>query len=170
MEVLKMQTHSVNAIAEQLERDRGTIVKSLRNVPPDATVNGRPQWKIATASRAVEGHLRSGGSGHQYRGGGRGTTDVDPVLTGLYEQYDCAEAAMRTLPTVEERRTAAVALAPLIAETDRALRAHGHNVGIDPELTGYRADRIYMLVLRGLESPTEWSQADVWEKIGAAAL
>jgi hypothetical protein len=53
-----MQTFSANGIAERLERDRGTVVKALRSVPADRMVKGKLQWKISTASRAVEAHLQ----------------------------------------------------------------------------------------------------------------
>ena len=44
-----MQTFSANGIAEWLERDRGMVVKALRNIPADWMVKGKPQWKIRTS-------------------------------------------------------------------------------------------------------------------------
>jgi hypothetical protein len=153
---MNMQTHSTNRLGEMLERDRGTVVKALRNTPPDRVVKGKPQWKIATASRAVEAHLRASDGGGN--GGG-----ADPTLTQLYARFDQADATMRALPELEQRRAAARRMAVPIAEIDRAVRAHGRSVGADVELTDMRADRMYMLALRGLEGPCEWTQAETWE-------
>lgn len=49
-----MKTFSVNALTELLERDRATIVRALRKVPPDATERKQPRWKMTTAIAAVD--------------------------------------------------------------------------------------------------------------------
>ena len=49
-----MQTFPLNALAEQFEVDRSTIVRAMRNVPADLVKPGnRPTWKVATAARAL---------------------------------------------------------------------------------------------------------------------
>jgi hypothetical protein len=70
---------------------------------------------------------------------------------------------MRKLPTLEQRRQAARNLTPLIAEIDRAVRAHGRAVGNDPELTNMRADQMFLLAVRGLEGPCEWTLDEAFE-------
>ncbi len=70
---------------------------------------------------------------------------------------------IRALPTLQERRAAARAMAPLVAAQDRAIRAHGRSVGADPEFTTLRADKMFVLTLRGFEGPCEWTQAEAFE-------
>jgi hypothetical protein len=103
-----MQTFPLNALAEQFEVDRSTMVRAMRGVPPDLVKRGnRPTWKTATAARALEAHRAK-------TNGGNGP---DPTLTALYVQFDDAEKAMRALPTLDERR-AARDMVPLIAHVD----------------------------------------------------
>jgi hypothetical protein len=155
-----MQTYTINNLAEQLERDRGTVVKALRNVQPDATVKGRRQWKIATASRAVEAHLRAADPASN-------NGSIDPKLAALYARFDQGYDAMRALKTVPARRAASIALAPLIAETDAALRTHGRAAGVDPELVDLRADKYFLICMRGFEAPCDWDQRECWEQMDA---
>jgi hypothetical protein len=49
-----MQFFTVNGAAEALERDRRTIGRALRDVPPDDETNGR-RWKLATIVNALKG-------------------------------------------------------------------------------------------------------------------
>jgi hypothetical protein len=154
-----MQTFSANGLAERLERDRATVVKALRNIPADRTVKGKPQWKIATGSRAVEAHLRA----YDGNGGSSGGGSTDPRLSALHAEFDKQDAAMRALPTLEARRAAARAMAPLIEETSRAFLAHGRSVGADPELMALKNDKIFVLIIRGTESPCEWTFDQAWE-------
>jgi hypothetical protein len=154
-----MQTYSLNNLAEQLERDRSTMVKAMRNVPPDARVKNRPTWKIATASRALEAYTRAQDGG----GRGTGTGQIDPQLAGVYAKFDTADAAMRKLKTLDARRKAAIAMAPLIADTDAMMRKVGLANGVDSELVHLRADKLFLLYLRGFEACCGWSQQETWE-------
>jgi hypothetical protein len=45
---MKMDTFTVNRAAQLLERDRRTLIKALRNTPPDAKVRGQSQWRLKT--------------------------------------------------------------------------------------------------------------------------
>lgn len=158
-----METFTANKISEMLERDRATVLRALNNTPPDAEVRGKPQWKISTASAAMSTHLQRGGSGNgrtQYAAG-----NVDPRLQREYDTYEQADAAMRQLKTVEARRKAAIAMGPQIARMDELQRrisiAGNHN----DELVELKADRLFMLYLRGIEGPCAWSASEVWSKI-----
>jgi hypothetical protein len=51
---VEMQFFTVNGAAEILERDRRTIARALRNVPPDDESKGR-RWKLATIVNAMKG-------------------------------------------------------------------------------------------------------------------
>jgi hypothetical protein len=151
-----LQTYPLNALAEQFEVDRSTMVRAMRNVPPDLVKRGnRPTWKTSTAAKALEAHRRksSGGNG----------TGPDPTLTAMFAKYDQLEAAMRALPTLEARRQAARDMAPFIAELDEASRRIGIRNGQDEELVHLRADAMYQLYLRGIEGPCEWTHEQAFE-------
>ncbi len=156
-----MKTFGANAIAETFERDRGVVVRALRNVTPDAVVSGRPQWKIATASRALERHNR--------KSDGSTSSTVDPELMRVYAAFDEEFDRMVALPTLEKRRTAARELAPMIAAMDRKVREHGRAVHAGDELTDLRADQIWRLVMRGFEGPCEWTELEVREALDTTA-
>jgi hypothetical protein len=51
---VEMQFFTVNGAAEVLERDRRTIARALRDVPPDDESKGR-RWKLATIVNAMKG-------------------------------------------------------------------------------------------------------------------
>jgi hypothetical protein len=156
-----LQTYSVNALAESFEIDRGTMVKALRNVPPDVEkTKGRPLWKISTASNALEAHRRRMGTS---KGGNNGGAP-HPRLEAIFAEYDKAEAAMRALKTLGERRRAARAMVPMIQHMDRMTRKIGIANGHDDELVHLRADVIYRLCLRGFEAACGWSSDEVWKE------
>jgi hypothetical protein len=146
-----MKSYSANAIAETFERDRGVVVRALRNTKPDAMVSGKPQWKIATAAVALEKHRAN-------NGGSTGNGN-DPGLAKAYATFDAKFTAMEAAPTLAQRRALAVKLAPVLADMDRKVRETGIANGQDAELVGLRADRMFMLALRGVEAPCAWTLA-----------
>src|ERR1700730_5377248 len=50
----EVQCFTVSGAAEVLERDRRTIARALRDVPPDDESKGR-RWKLATIVNAMKG-------------------------------------------------------------------------------------------------------------------
>lgn len=161
-----MQTYSLNALAESFECDRSTMVRAMRGVPPDETKKGnRPTWKVATAARALEAHHRRGnGNG----GGGYSGDGINPAFDMLIEEHFAAEAVMRSLPTLSERREAAPALIERIIELDKVARKMGIANGQDSELVHLRADQMLRLYARGIEGPCEWTHEVVWTMIAEA--
>jgi hypothetical protein len=158
-----MQTHSLNSLAEQLEVDRSTMVRALKNVVPDAEVTrGRPTYKISTASAALEAHRRNTGNRPSRN---KGPNDIDPRMQRHYDAFDTADAAMRRLPTLEARRQAAICMGPQIAKMDALQRQTSLDSGIDQELTDLRCDRLFLLYLRGCETPCSWSQSETWAAV-----
>jgi hypothetical protein len=157
-----VKTFSANSIGEQFEQDRGVVVRALRNTKPDAMVSGKPQWKVATAARALEAHRpKQDGGGQQVRGG----SGVPPALRTLYDKRDKMEADMAALPTLDERREAARALISFTVEVDKATRANALFNGQDSDIVHLRADSILQLYARCIEGPCEWSHDEVWRKI-----
>jgi hypothetical protein len=157
-----MKTFTANSIAEQFETDRGVAVRALRNTKADAMVNGKPQWKIATAAAALEKHRakNAGGTGS--------TTGTDQGLAAVYAAFDAKYDAMVALPTLPARRSAAIKLGPILAAMDRKVRETGISNGQDAELVGLRADQMFKLALRGFEGPTQWTLAECTKHLDAA--
>jgi hypothetical protein len=90
-----MKTFSANAIADLLERDRATIVRALRDTPPDGKERGQPRWKMTTALDALD--WLPGSHNAKISTRRRPTTDED-----LTEQIFCqTEAFVRASDAVE---------------------------------------------------------------------
>ena len=145
-----MQTHSVNSLAEQFEVDRGTLVKALRDIPPDFEKSKtRPEWKISTAAQALDAHRRSSGRSDRHRTGRsrHEHTDgtIDPRLQRHYDAFDQADTSMRRLKTVEARRQAAIGMGQQIAKMDALQRQLSLAAGTDEELTELRSDKLFFL-------------------------
>jgi hypothetical protein len=158
-----LQTFSLNALAESFEIDRSTMVRAMRNVPPDVErTRGRPTWKISTAAQALEEHRRRAGTSK----GGYVPGEPDPRLTELFAQSDVAEKAMLKLKTVVQRRSAALAMAPLIVELHRTMRRVAIQNGHAAELADYRADHYQAVFMRVFETACGWSERQCAEQMG----
>jgi hypothetical protein len=156
-----LKTFSLNAIAELLERDRATVVRALRDVPADATEKRQPRWRMATAVAALERH-NSTSSHHTST-----DDDADPALAAAYAKLDEAIASMEIAPTLVHRRSMAVNIVkPLLATTDRMLRAAGRAAGQNDELVSLRADHLGRIMLRTFERPCEWSFEEALKTTG----
>ena len=53
---------SISALAVELDRDRRTIAKFLRGVPPDGQLDGNPAWYLQTALSALSNSNQTVGS------------------------------------------------------------------------------------------------------------
>jgi hypothetical protein len=168
-----MKTHSINAIAGELEIDRQTLIRALRNTEPDAGgETNRPTYKFSTAVRALDNHRLSTGRVDARRArNGNGTNGThapeqdfqDPLMLIVFADWDEAEARMRSLETLEERRAAAIKMAPLLFRMDSTTRERAVINGQDPDLAKLRGDKLYLLALRGFERPCAWSLDEVWD-------
>jgi hypothetical protein len=146
-----MQTFALNALAEQFEVDQSTMVRAMRNVPPDVVKRGnRPTWKTATAAKALEAHRR------KHDGGNVSANNRDPEVERLSAEFEDGLAALRKLPALEDRRAAARALAPVIDEVGRVSRAVGHRNG-NGEMADIISDQMMLLMTRGFCEPCEWN-------------
>jgi hypothetical protein len=52
----QMHEYTINKCAEMLERDRASVARILRSVPPDAGTPSRPLYRLATVVRALIAH------------------------------------------------------------------------------------------------------------------
>jgi hypothetical protein len=110
-----MKTFSTNALAELLERDRATIVRALRKVPPDATERKQPRWKMTTAIAAVDASPGSHNSPARHRNDNSGS--VDPRVTALIDPCSDAIYALQEMPLHQRREVAKAELGPMIKST-----------------------------------------------------
>jgi hypothetical protein len=150
-----MQTFSLNTLAESFEVDRSTMVRAMRGVAPDLVKRGnRPQWKVATASRALAAHRRK-------HDGGNDTSNRDPELERLANEFEDRLAALRKLPALEDRRAAARGLAPLIDEVGRASRAVGRRNG-NGEMADIISYQMMVLMTRGFCEPCGWNSDEAF--------
>jgi hypothetical protein len=127
-------TFSINGAAELLERDRRSIQKSLRHVPPDKTERGVPRWTLKTILRALD-KLPKAALSKQRRSRNEEVVAVvhhnwlnpmnwrDARIVGALAEFNDAFAEMKAITDIEQRRAFAVAkLAPLIDHHDKNFR------------------------------------------------
>jgi hypothetical protein len=168
---LKPKLFSAFAAAELFERDRQTIVRALKNTPPDGMERNQPRWKMSTIVDAMERHNRAnegnGGSNNHTNGHGNSGNLPNPVE---YAQFDAAFAALETLPTVEARRKRAIALMPQLHGMIAALGRQGAKAGEHPDHTSLRGSEVYRLSMIGFQSPCQWSHDEVWHHLNGVGF
>jgi hypothetical protein len=125
---------SINGAAELLERDRRSIQKSLRHVPPDKTERGAPRWKLKTILRALDqlphaGRNKRGSSRNDEFGPVVHHNWLNPMnlrdarIVEAIAEFNDAFAEMKAIADTKQRRAFAVAkLAPLIDYHDKNFR------------------------------------------------
>jgi hypothetical protein len=157
---MKTKLFSAFAASELLARDRQTIARALRGIPPDGKERGAPRWKMSTIFDAMERHNRANDGNSA--GSNSAATAANPPE---YAEYDRAFAALEALQTVEARRKAAIKIMPALHGMVAALRKQGHEVGQHPEHVDLRGDRVYQLMMLGFQRPCEWSHDEVWHNL-----
>jgi hypothetical protein len=119
---------SQNGAAQLLERDRGTLKRALRRVPPDAVEQGQPRYKLSTVLEAMAVH------NHMNTGWRSAVSPMEAELMAL-ERADIAVNSflkrLRAEPDVERRRSLARSDGKLIGALDGAfaasITAHGRD-------------------------------------------
>src|ERR1700681_2714267 len=98
-----METYSLNSLSEKLEVDRGTMVRALKNVSPDAEkTRGRPTFKISTAAKALERHRRNVGTSNG--GGNHRRLALIEEEEATFAELDRQFARLESEPDIEKRR------------------------------------------------------------------
>jgi hypothetical protein len=129
-----LETFTITAAARLLEKDRETLVRALRRVPPDTVGKtrgrDREQWRMATIIAALERHSEGGASSR--------SNNLGPVVhhdwlipshwrdsrcvTSIVE-FNEAFAKLKTIKDAKARRAFAVEkIAPLIDHHDKHFR------------------------------------------------
>jgi len=125
-----VKVFSENALAEMLERDRATIKRAMRKVPPDATERKQPRWKLTTALEALDRLPGSHNAKNHRRNNDVGIVvhhnwlDAnnwrDARIVAALVGFNEALTEMKTIEDIEQRRAFAIEkLAPLIAFHDK---------------------------------------------------
>jgi hypothetical protein len=102
-----METHSINSLAMQLEVDRATLQRALRNTPPDAEKGKRQGFKISTAARALEAHRRNVGTSTPGGGGSYASVRLNQIadeLERLCREADEGTKLVASLPDLDAKQ------------------------------------------------------------------
>lgn len=75
-----MQLYSAYGASRELEKDRQTIVRALRDVSPDGQEGQQPRWKLTTIINALEGGAKPKG-GNTTKSQEAGLTEARAELT-----------------------------------------------------------------------------------------
>jgi len=153
-----MKLFSAFGAADLLERDRQTVRRALRHVPPDGYERKQPRWRLKTIIDAVDAHL------------GRNTTATAPAGSTLQVQFDQFDGGCRNLdmmPDLKARRSEAHRLIALLVELDRAMRADARARREDELRASLRCDQHFRLAMRNFEQPCGWTQEQCWAALAA---
>jgi len=127
-----MTRHLVSAYAASrlLEKDRQTIERATRSLEPDGYERGKPRWRLARIVHAL--NARAG------RNNGGAGADLERRFAELEKRYD----AVRTAPTLDERRQLAPAFFAFLADTEDMMTADARQHSEDPRLTSFASPSI----------------------------
>jgi hypothetical protein len=139
-----MQTFPLNALAEQFEVDRSTMVRAMRNVPADLVKPGnRPTWKTATAARALEAHRQKRNGGGN---GGTGPTQLALAdrIEADFETFDAGFAKLEAEPYLERRRKLdkQLGVGKIIGDLDRLMKAANEGLGEGEGLFAFASEHL----------------------------
>jgi hypothetical protein len=156
-----MKLFSAFAAADLLERDRQTVRRALRHVPPDGHERKQPRWRLKTIVDAVDAHL------------GRNTSATPPAGSTLQLQFDQFDTGCRNLammPDLEARRRDARRLMAVLVELDRAMRADARARREEEMRASLRCDQHFRLAMRNFEQPCDWTQEQCWAALAAIVV
>lgn len=148
-----MQMFSINRLAEMFQRDRSTVVRALRGLPRDGGSSDRPQYTVATASRALEEHFAAKS--------GRDAA-INHDLQQKLDVLDLQYMAVQTAPTLAERRKRAPAFFRLVAQVEAAMYADAKRNGEDPFVAALRVNEHSRLNVLTLRNVLSWNSDETW--------
>jgi hypothetical protein len=155
---------SINAASELLERQRRTIRKALRGTPPDSFEKGQSRWRLATIIAALQ---KSGAPlipPHQVSGNGE-DDELARECTLAFERFDKAFSSLEQLPKLEQRRSRAVALGDMLADSVAKMRLRDEAAGLHPEHVHLKGQEVYRLTVWGFCAPCRWSREEAWQRL-----
>jgi len=147
---------SVNRAADLLERDRATLVRALRHVPPDGYERGQPRWRMPTIidALAVKPQAETGKFRDRYSLRSR-------VLDDMRRTFEEEVALIGAEPSPERRREMALQLAPLLEQYQAAYLEIGRSLYIaDDDVLTARSDLIWSEMMDEVSAAAEWPRSD----------
>lgn len=133
-----MKTFSINGAAEILERDRRTVTKSLRHVPPDAHEHGQPRWKLPKIVAALAANEQKQIPRRPaYNGPGLPNDEVQALIDDLQDllfEFDDRCEQLEKLP-MEDRFEAdqkTIHAGPMIGAVERKMEEINEAMGLGP--------------------------------------
>jgi len=147
---------SVNRAADLLERDRATLVRALRHVPPDGYERGQPRWRMPTIidALAVKPQAETGKFRDRYSLRSR-------VLDDMRRTFEEEVALIGAEPSLERRREMSIALAPLLEQYQAAYLEIGRSLHIaDDDVLTARSDLIWSEMMDEVSAAAEWPRSD----------
>jgi hypothetical protein len=137
-----MQTFPLNHLAEVLECDRGVMLRAMRHVKPDHVARGnRSQWRIATASVALQKHRAKQEGGNGAPGSTHALADK---LEESFEAFDSAYAKLEGEPNLARRRKLdeRLGVGKMIGDLDRQMKAANTALGEGKGLFAFTCEHL----------------------------
>ena len=151
-----MKLFSAFGAADLLERDRQTVRRALRHMPPDGYEHKQPRWRLKTIIDAVDAHLERNTTA---------TPRAGSTLQVMFDQFDGGCRNLDLLPNLKARRREAHRLIALLVELDKAMRADARARREDELRASLRCDQHFRVAMRNFEKPCDWTQAQCWETL-----
>jgi len=169
----KSKLFSAFAASELLGRDRQTLARALKNVPPDGKERGAPRWSMETIFNAMERHNRAneghGGSnnhsytnGHGNSGNAQGRNRLGAIsdeLERLHRELDDTIKLIRTLPTMDAKQPHSRAGMRLLERIDalyneaNEILAAEDSTSLSPYVTPQIVGTLFRLLLAAAYGP-----------------
>jgi len=145
---------AVNRAAYVLGKDRATVTRAVRFVPPDGYQGNHPRWTMAsiTAALALTPQARRNArkSWNRYR-------IPSKALGELRFNFEKQVALISVEPSLDRRREMALALAPLLHEHQTTYLDIGRSLRIaDDDVLGARAELIWSEMMDEVSEAAAW--------------
>jgi hypothetical protein len=141
-----MQTFPLNALAESFEVDRSTMLRAMRDTPPDEVKKGnRPAWKTSTAAKALERHhRRKNESGSNGRSSYPGLPQLVDQIEADFEAFEAGFAQLEAEPDLERRRKLdkKLGVGKLIGGLDRRMKEASAAIGEERSMSALVGDHL----------------------------
>jgi hypothetical protein len=150
---------SINRAADLLEKDRATLVRALRHVPPEGyTKHSQPRWSMQTIRNALAVKPQARHATGRFRDRyNLPSTQLDRMRL----EYEKGLALIGAEPSLEKRREMALKLAPLLEQYQTRYLDLGRSLCIaDDDVLTARSDLIWSEMMDEVSAAAEWPRSD----------
>ncbi|BBZ97466.1 hypothetical protein BRDID11004_16220 [Bradyrhizobium diazoefficiens] len=152
---MALKVFSINGAADLLEKDRATLVRALRHVPPDEYQGGQPRWRMPTIIDALATRPQARREIGKFRD--RYSIGRSRPLDGMRVIFEKKIALMSAERSRDKRRAMAVALAPLLQEYQTTYLDIGRSLRIvGDDVLSARAELIWSEMMDEVSEAAEW--------------